>query len=499
MGWWRGLDPAGDHKKWGYILWDNDATFGHYINYTNIPSQTPDASACFAEVLTSPSQDPQKHVRILNNLKANPVFWQFYVARYADLLNTGFQCDTMMNLLNDMEQEAIPEMQQHFDRWGGSFSEWQGNIQILREFIQERCDFISGSLMDCHDLTGPYDLTLNVEPVEAGYIKLNSLTLNNFPWTGTYYGNIDTKIKAIPSSAEWLFDHWSVNNSNVVLPNNLTQDAIVQLIESEVITAHFIENPVVDELVINEINYNSGPNFDPEDWIEFYNPQPTPVDITDWYFSDDNNSNNFIFPSGTVIPGNGYLVLCRDEAAFELLFPNVTNRIGDMQFGLSRSGELTRVFNNTGALVDSVRYDDKLPWPEDADGEGATLQLSDPALDNELASSWFATLNNHGTPGEENGFGTGIFNPNEDLDNLLVYPNPSREGFVIAIPRNIQSSKVSLKIFDVLGKQVRSLDISTHDQLIMIERRELSAGMYTVLLFDEQSKPIGKAKLLLID
>jgi len=32
-GWWRGLNQEGSHKKWGYILWDLDATFDYYINY----------------------------------------------------------------------------------------------------------------------------------------------------------------------------------------------------------------------------------------------------------------------------------------------------------------------------------------------------------------------------------------------------------------------------------------------------------------------------------
>lgn len=31
-GWWRGMDPNGDKRKWRYILWDMDATFGHYTN-----------------------------------------------------------------------------------------------------------------------------------------------------------------------------------------------------------------------------------------------------------------------------------------------------------------------------------------------------------------------------------------------------------------------------------------------------------------------------------
>jgi len=45
-GWWRGLDPEGSHKKWAYILWDLDATFDYYINYTGVPNTDPDASLC---------------------------------------------------------------------------------------------------------------------------------------------------------------------------------------------------------------------------------------------------------------------------------------------------------------------------------------------------------------------------------------------------------------------------------------------------------------------
>ncbi len=48
-GWWRGLNPEGDHKKWGYILWDLDATFDYYINYSGVPNISPDADPCDLE------------------------------------------------------------------------------------------------------------------------------------------------------------------------------------------------------------------------------------------------------------------------------------------------------------------------------------------------------------------------------------------------------------------------------------------------------------------
>ncbi len=51
-GWWRGRNPDGDHKKWGYILWDLDATFDYYINYSGVPNTDPDAVPCDLEEIS---------------------------------------------------------------------------------------------------------------------------------------------------------------------------------------------------------------------------------------------------------------------------------------------------------------------------------------------------------------------------------------------------------------------------------------------------------------
>ena len=51
-GWWRGRNPEGKHKKWGYILWDLDATFDYYINYSGVPNTDPDALICDIEQIS---------------------------------------------------------------------------------------------------------------------------------------------------------------------------------------------------------------------------------------------------------------------------------------------------------------------------------------------------------------------------------------------------------------------------------------------------------------
>ncbi|MFZ1496062.1 MAG: chitobiase/beta-hexosaminidase C-terminal domain-containing protein, partial [Saprospiraceae bacterium] len=94
-GWWRGLKESAKHKKWGYILWDNDATFGYYINYTGIPDTSATAAPCDAESLTNPDVDLNSHIRILNKLRQNVAFNQYYISRQIDLMNTVFSCDNM--------------------------------------------------------------------------------------------------------------------------------------------------------------------------------------------------------------------------------------------------------------------------------------------------------------------------------------------------------------------------------------------------------------------
>ena len=154
----------------------------------------------------------------------------------------------------------------------------------------------------------------------------------------------------------------------------------------------------LSNIVINEINYNSIDDFDPGDWVELYNIGEDSVDLSRWVFSDELDSHTYLFPNNTVLDSNEYLVLCGDVTAFLKIFPAVNNFIGSFYFGLSGKGELIRLFDADGNLIDSVQYSDDLPWPEEADGEGSTLSLINPTYNNIYPHSWKASLG-HGTPG----------------------------------------------------------------------------------------------------
>ncbi|MDX1348789.1 MAG: CotH kinase family protein [Putridiphycobacter sp.] len=238
--WWHGHNPDGDKKKFRYALWDMDATFGHYINYTNIPSTDPTADPCNPELLAGTSSDPEGHMAILNKLMANPIFEQAYISRYIDLSNTIFSCDNMIAILDSMAAVIRPEMANQTARWGSSVSQWETNLAQMKSFIQDRCAALSTGLIGCYNLSGPYNVTFDVTPPNSGEIKTNSVWLPFYIFNGTLYGGLETYLIAKAENG-FSFDHWEsqIHGFN----NAQTPTDTVEFLMDDEIVAFFTEIP----------------------------------------------------------------------------------------------------------------------------------------------------------------------------------------------------------------------------------------------------------------
>ncbi len=245
-GWWRGLNPEGTHQKWGYILWDNDATFGHYINYTGIPNTNYNADPCDVEKLANWS-DPKGHTKILKHLRKNPGFNQYYLSRTADMLNTTFSCDNMLNELDSVVAILQPEMTQHAERWFGTYEGWMQNVNKLRDFIELRCAYFATGMKNCYDLDGPYPLTIQSTAPDQANVLFNSLTINQFPWTGSYFGGLENLVSINYNANSTLpFKNWIANNGSI-LPDSKALSIEYEISKADTLTAVFAGSVKTEE------------------------------------------------------------------------------------------------------------------------------------------------------------------------------------------------------------------------------------------------------------
>jgi len=197
-------------------------------------------------------------------------------------------------------------------------------------------------------------------------------------------------------------------------------------------------------LVINEINYNSSARENPGNWLELYNAGSTSINLSGYKINNEGEQYNI--PLGETINPGEYLVLVDSVEQFlvGLECPNASFLNVNTGLNFSNNGDLISVYNfktqDYGCLVDSVRYNDKAPWPPQADGGGYTLELLDPNSDNTDPSNWAASNYNLGSPGLLNKqivpvcdceFDYKIYTGNSPFqDNDVIFANDSIDFFV---------------------------------------------------------------------
>ena len=128
-------------------------------------------------------------------------------------------------------------------------------------------------------------------------------------------------------------------------------------------------------------------------------------------------------------------------------------------------------------LIDLVAYTNDDPWPDEPDGEGYTLQLIAPWLDNNEGENWRASDELFGNPGALN-FVSAIHEPGEKRE-LLVYPNPSR-GMVHATVHGQPFSEAIIEVVNLRGSLAYRARhrLYNNPQHLQIDLSHLASGIY---------------------
>ncbi|MEE2954408.1 MAG: CotH kinase family protein, partial [Bacteroidota bacterium] len=346
--WWRGMDPNGDKKKWRYILWDMDATFDHYINYTNVPSTSPTADPCDPSSLSDPGN--QGHVPIWNALLNNDDFFDDYLNRWQDLANNHLSCPNMIAVLDSMIAIIDPEMPRQISTWGGgNYADWQQNVQDLRDFINQRCAAMNNGFVPCYQpqISGPYDVT--VEIIGVGEVEMstnNFINNNNTPWIDSRFGGVELPFEITSGS----FQNWEVLPLGVYTYSPFADTLVLDLQGDVTVRANFIPPLPTRNIVYNIepagtmssvlINGNIITNFPyTETYIKGDTISLSPnIDPLYGFFSWDSDSTSFISGVNSLV--NSFYAESYDTIILRLnLLPTTTAFISGNDTICSNSSE----------------------------------------------------------------------------------------------------------------------------------------------------------------
>lgn len=235
--WWRGRAKVGPPQKWKYWNWDMDNVYDLGENFSGLPTTDMNSDPCDYTNVFQNAGPNMGHPDMLEKLLTNPNFKSLYINRYADLLNSAFKCDSIMNHFNYFKSILTAEMPRQIAKWGGSMTDWNNNMNNLQSKIQSRCAQIESKISSCYSVT-PKAVTVDVMPAGAGIVKLNSIVLPTYPWSGNYFAPVSMSFTQTVINPLYEFDYWEFQN-HTPSPNINADSVSISFATTETVIAHY--------------------------------------------------------------------------------------------------------------------------------------------------------------------------------------------------------------------------------------------------------------------
>jgi hypothetical protein len=293
------------------------------------------------------------------------------------------------------------------------------------------------------------------------------------------------------------------NSANIIVNPGTVIKARVRYTETwsalhEII---FEDSGLFSDLKITELHYhpaNQG-NIDHKEleFIELKNIGTKTLDLSGLAFTD---GIQFAFPTGTTLSPNSFMVIASNGVEFENFYGFAPHFV--YSGSLSNGGEKIVFQTSSNQIVFSFTYDDELPWPEEADGDGFSLVSAqiNPTGNPNNVDYWKISKNKNGSPmdddlGSVNG--TTVVSTANRFE-FRIYPNPSSSEINIEFMLD-EPEKIEIGLFDINGRLIRilaneHLSAGYRNQTVSLTSLNLKPGIY--LIYVQTENEVSTQKII---
>ena len=364
--------------KYSLLMWDFNIVFGNSGSWG--PGQ---------DLLTIDASDPY-----MSDIYATPAFLRMYWRALQELVNGPLNVANSATLL-DAKYDVFTQNGFDVENPDTNIKPWLSEAQSSIAAQLAAVNATAFTVNPDPAVTNNVAYITGVAPVDVDVVWINGVA---YPLTWTTLTN------------------WVVTLPLAIGTNNLSVAGAGingQSIGGDTGNISVIYNGTntspVGQVVINEIMYD--PLVPNAQFIELYNDSTnTAFDLSGWQLP----ALGYTFPSGSTIAPANFLVLAQNGVAFAGAY-GATVPVFDTFTGTLQPGQILSLTqpeaDGTNLTVTEVQYDSVPPWPANANGTGASLQLIDPRQDNWRVGNW-STTPLTATPGA----------PNSEAASLMPFP-----------------------------------------------------------------------------
>ncbi len=240
----------------------------------------------------------------------------------------------------------------------------------------------------------------------------------------------------------------------------------VQLVSHLAATQHncapAFTNLEFHDLVINEFvasNQEAGggipdPAGEYDDWIEIYNNTFQTIDLSDYYLSDDSdNPKKWIFPKGSSIAPNEYLIVWADR--------DLSQAGLHTEFGLSASGEELLLTHEDETVLDEVQF-------------GAqNTNIASARIPNGSGSFVLQTPTFQQNNEDVNATKNVVIQ-----DQFSIFPNPTDDFISIKFQNDYLLNNWKVTLTNAIGEKIQEQNFSNNKTSTKLDVQHLPSGIY---------------------
>ena len=321
-------------------------------------------------------------------------------------------------------------------------------------------DLFNNSLFNCYLSKRWFELTASGQP-------LNLTSLENY---------IDEIVAYISEAAARENQRWGTVGDHAQEISDMKSwlGSRVDWMNNNIGSSESCDNVVTPPLVITKINYR--PESHPvagssnQEFIEILNNGSETIDLTGVYIGG--TGLVYQFPTDSELGAGEALVLANNVATYNQKYGE--DPFDEYRRSLSNDGQTISLLDAYGNVIDEVTYNDQLPWPVEADGDGYYLELIDPDLDNNDPLNWQATSDATLT----------LSVLEESTSEIQVYPVPSNDLVYI----KSQDVIYTAQLVDLNGKTLLTKGIYSKDYQLRLEG--IDQGVYFLQLVSKEGKSV---------
>jgi hypothetical protein len=205
-------------EKWRFFVYDLDRGFG-------------DPETNWLKIIAS--FDLQ-----LSALWENTEFQEAFVRRFSNALNTTFEPERIVDMIDELQAGIASEMPRHIGRWKdeckgssvcgiSSMEAWSEQVEVMREFARQRPAYVWKHLAKKFGASGTVELVLDVYEPEGGTVWVDDLEVTGDHYTYTALADLPLQLKAVPNKGYRFLGWQGLDQDEASITPVLTADCTI--------------------------------------------------------------------------------------------------------------------------------------------------------------------------------------------------------------------------------------------------------------------------------